>query len=1040
MADSQKNREPYFRRDYTRIVLDDELREGRLEKYNTTGAHHEHPQPPKLRRTKPSSTVRPLSVDLTKKVSSIITPMSATTFTSLVAAEVPNNHEQGTAISGREFPLTNGNVGGVSAKESKDDLHLTRPTIRPRTRTLEERSGRNKTYRNMYAQTGHKGVPPSPVNASSFKEPSNLQKHFMAALTERELGANSQLSPASSRNPFSSSKPSTRPEGSSAKDRAIIKVGKMMFWDGRTSSVPNSPSIRPRKVPKRKDGQPGRKFWQNVSCVLRDNGELKFFNENDVTLVSVVQLSQLPRSSIQRLDRTVLDEEHCIILHPNFLKTSRKPSFDRRIYLALDSRMLFEVWFVLMNAFAVPEFHEPSPGEHDSGGPELAQAGADPVGVQLDDLFRVVSTLSLRIIEARMHPARPRTSPESRTAKEDTSTGSYFAEVVLEDQARARTVVRSGSNTPFWREDFDFTDLSECASEVSVVVRQEESNPKPLDRSMNENLVDLVIATHALSIARGQVRMSLNGQENVDQTERWLPIVNVKNEPVGDMLLKSRVEKLVVLTSANYTALSDLLHDFSNSLSACFAECLRPGKLERLSEILLNIYQASGNASHWLMELIREEVEGPRKDGLTERIKQVESRKASTDSQSPAVERDQMQRALKKQAAAEANLLFRGNSLLTKAFEIHIRRVGKDYLDGTLRDRIREIDEANLDCEVDPSRLASPSDKERNWQNLVRLFRRVWNSIRDSAAQCPGELQMIFLHVRKSSDEQFQHLLHTVTYSSVSGLLFLRFFCPAILNPKLFGLLSHHPRPSTQRTLTLIAKSLQGLANMTSFGAKEPWMEPMNRSLTVHRQEFRDFIDAICSSPRPSSASVPPSYATPSTIVARLPAASREAIPTLPYLLDPAANFAALVTLWLDPSAHRTPAPRVVSTTLTDFHAECLRLHARARDLLVEAQGSERAPARLSHVWAGLRRQLDNALPAENPPFASTTIELELEQPSHWPGPDASPVTPGSAPYVEANALESGSPALVNGSDRVLSPDYVAKFSSFMTGLRKKSK
>lgn len=58
-----------------------------------------------------------------------------------------------------------------------------------------------------------------------------------------------------------------------------------------------------------------------------------------------------------------------------------------------------------------------------------------------------------------------------------------------------------------------------------------------------------------------------------------------------------------------------------------------------------------------------------------------------------------------------------------------------------------------------------------------------------------------------------------------------------------------HPRPHIRRTLTLIAKALQGLANMTTFGSKEPWMEPMNKFLTKNRAEFKEFIDSICAIP-----------------------------------------------------------------------------------------------------------------------------------------------------------------------------------------------
>jgi Ras GTPase-activating protein 3 len=50
-----------------------------------------------------------------------------------------------------------------------------------------------------------------------------------------------------------------------------------------------------------------------------------------------------------------------------------------------------------------------------------------------------------------------------------------------------------------------------------------------------------------------------------------------------------------------------------------------------------------------------------------------------------------------------------------------------------------------------------------------------------------------------------------VRYTAVTGFFFLRFVCPALLNPVLFGLVSEQPSSSVQRDLMLIAKTIQSL-------------------------------------------------------------------------------------------------------------------------------------------------------------------------------------------------------------------------------------
>jgi len=66
-----------------------------------------------------------------------------------------------------------------------------------------------------------------------------------------------------------------------------------------------------------------------------------------------------------------------------------------------------------------------------------------------------------------------------------------------------------------------------------------------------------------------------------------------------------------------------------------------------------------------------------------------------------------------------------------------------------------------------------------------------------------------------------------------------------LLKPQLFSLISETPSQVADRTLKLVTKAVQNLANLVEFKAKEPYMVSLNDFIRRHLPKMRQFIDDI---------------------------------------------------------------------------------------------------------------------------------------------------------------------------------------------------
>ena len=559
---------------------------------------------------------------------------------------------------------------------------------------------------------------------------------------------------------------------------AVIKVGQMLLWQ---TSKPPPFSLRDAHA-----HQPASQdhFWRRVNCTLKENGHFQLLAESDSTLTSLIRLPLLFRNAVQHLDSSVLGEEFCIAIYPQYHVQHNSKLPQQPVFLALDSREHFEAWFVLLRAFTVPELYGPEPeGVEEPSSPLHEDRNGTRNGkIKMDGLFRVERTLSIRIVEARIKPAIH---------------GDLYSEILLDRHVRARTSTKSHTSSVFWAEEFTFNDLPPVVSNVCILIKG--GNPAerewtmvahgPWDISQTADpatvSTDIEVMSH--DTVHGKLDIQLDSLEQDRKAEKWWTLLDHNHRVVGDVLLRIQLEETVVLMQKEYASLSKLLHNFDNGITTQVAQVLQ-SDLKQLSDIFLDIFQVTDRVFDWMVGLVDEEIDGIYRDSQPTRMR-FSNRLHSNDSYESAENRELLVRDLSRTATMEANLLFRGNSILTKALDAHMRRLGSDYLRDTIADIIRRIVESDLDCEIDPARVRSQDQLEANQENLMALTRSIWQAVIESASHCPHKLRLIFRHIRSCAEDRYGSFIRTVGFTSVSGFLFLRLICPALLNPKLFGLL-----------------------------------------------------------------------------------------------------------------------------------------------------------------------------------------------------------------------------------------------------------
>ncbi|KAJ3776079.1 Rho GTPase activation protein [Lentinula raphanica] len=231
------------------------------------------------------------------------------------------------------------------------------------------------------------------------------------------------------------------------------------------------------------------------------------------------------------------------------------------------------------------------------------------------------------------------------------------------------------------------------------------------------------------------------------------------------------------------------------------------------------------------------------------------------------------------ETATEFGSLLRANTPVSRMMTTYTRRgPGQSYLKSVLAERINSlIEHKDLNLEINPVKVyeqminqieeetgSLPPNLPRGVppevaaENLdvqaiiaprLTMLMEIANSflvtIIESMESVPYGIRWICKQIRSLTRRKYPEASDYAICSLIGGFFFLRFINPAIVTPQAYMLVEGVPAKHPRRTLTLIAKMLQNLANKPSY-AKEAYMMTLNPFVENNKARINQFLNNLC--------------------------------------------------------------------------------------------------------------------------------------------------------------------------------------------------
>uniref|UniRef100_A0A8B9T3A2 Ras GTPase-activating protein 1 n=1 Tax=Anas platyrhynchos TaxID=8839 RepID=A0A8B9T3A2_ANAPL len=360
-----------------------------------------------------------------------------------------------------------------------------------------------------------------------------------------------------------------------------------------------------------------------------------------------------------------------------------------------------------------------------------------------------------------------------------------YCNIYLNSVQVAKTHIREGQN-PVWSEEFVFDDLS------SDINRFEISLSNKTKKSKDPDILFM--------------RCQLSRLQKGHATDEWFQLsshIPLKGIEPGSLRVRARYSMEKIMPEEEYSEFKELI--LQKELHVVYALSHVCGQDRTLlAGILLKIF-------------LHEKLESLLLRTLNDKEISMED---------------------------EATTLFRATTLASTLMEQYMKATATRFVHHALKDCILKIMESKQSCELNPSKLEKNEDINTNLAHLLSILSELVEKIFMAAEILPPTLRYIYGCLQKSVQNKWPTNT-TMRTRVVSGFVFLRLICPAILNPRMFNIISDSPSPTAARTLTLVAKSVQNLANLVEFGAKEPYMEGVNPFIKSNKHRMIMFLDEL---------------------------------------------------------------------------------------------------------------------------------------------------------------------------------------------------